>query len=67
MWLPGRPDLWEKPVLTSDLPALTHGVPAQGGALLGDAVWEAAISGELTFHGAITSRKGSYGPRAKVK
>lgn len=67
MRLPGRPDLREKPVLASDLLALTHPAPAQGGALPGDGVWEAAISGELIFHGAITSRKGFYGLRAKVK
>lgn len=67
MRLPGRPDLREKPVLASDLLALTHAAPAQGGALPGDGVWEAAISGELIFHGSITSRKGFYGLRAKVK
>lgn len=32
MWLPGQLDMGKKLVLMSDLPALTHSVPAQGGA-----------------------------------
>lgn len=64
--LPGWPGLGKRLVLTSDLPALTHRVPAQVGPAQGDAVWEAAISGELILHGMITSKKG-FILRAKVK
>lgn len=58
--LSGWPALGKRLVLTSDLPALSQCVCSGWGPTQGDAVWGAAISGEFSFHGVITLRKGFY-------